>query len=170
MIKNSIVNKNDKRHIEAETDLKDIIDYMKQKYIYTEDLIGSSINHLIRLSDPETLQSTLWNSEEILRTLRKLDRIKMLSKIESNYLMILEAKAFDPDGRMRYLMKKRTEVDGDHHPLSTSTPKGMKGHGDLSLVKEFNLTGGVRNALSKSKVEEQVSFFYGVPPFSYFIM
>ena len=59
MIKNSIVNKNDKRHIEAETDLKDIIDYMNQKYIFTEDLIGSSINHLIRLPDPETLQSSL---------------------------------------------------------------------------------------------------------------
>jgi len=29
--------------------------------------------------------------------------------------MILDAKAFDPDGRMRYLMKKRTEVD--HEPI-----------------------------------------------------
>ena len=57
-------------------------------------------------------------------------------------------------------MKKRTEVDGDHHPLSTSTPKEKKEHGDLSLVEEFNLTGGVRNALSKSKVEEQVAFLW----------
>ena len=58
--------------------------------------------------------------------------------------MILEAKAFDTDGRMRYLMKKRTEVDRDHDPLSTSTPKGKRERGDLTLVEEFNLTGGVK--------------------------
>ena len=43
---------------------------------------------------------------------------------ESNHQIILEAKAFDPDGRMRYLMQRQIPVDPEADPpLLSSTPK-----------------------------------------------
>ena len=90
MIKNSIQNKGDRRQIEGENDINQVLHYMKQKYITCEDMIGSSIQHLLKLQDPETISQALYNSQEISATLRKMENLGILDKIENTYLMALE--------------------------------------------------------------------------------
>ena len=107
---------------------------MKQKYIQCEDLVGSSLQHLLRLQDPETISQALYNSQEISATLKKMENVGILNKIESSYLMALEMKAFEPKGRDSYILEKRVKLDparvpSRSEPLKTSTPRpeGEKG-------------------------------------------
>ena len=111
MVKDSITNRRDKKFIESETDLRVVMNYMFSSYVENGDLIVSTLSHLTKLPDPENLSQALYNSEEIYRTLRKLDTIGVLAKVESQYLMVLEVKAIDVEGRRSYLMAKRTLLE-----------------------------------------------------------
>ena len=166
MIKNSIQNKGDRRQIEGETDINQVLHYMKQKYITCEDMIGSSIQHLLKLQDPETISQALYNSMEISATLRKMENLGILDKIENTYLMALEMKAFEPKGRDTYILEKRIKLEPKkvptgRKPLKASTPKptGEKEKGSTSLVEELNLSGTIREVLSVDKVGESVKIF-----------
>ena len=166
MVKNSIINKGDRRQIEGENDINQVIHYMKTKYVTCEDMIGSSLQHLLKLQDPETVSQALYNSQEISATLRKMENLGILDKIENTYLMILEMKAFEPKGRDTYILEKRIKLETKKalpkgKPLKASTPKpvGEKEKGSSSLVEELNLSGTIREALSVDKVGESVKMF-----------
>ena len=166
MIKNSIQNKGDRRQIDGENDINQVLQYMKQKYITCEDMIGSSIQHLLKLQDPETVSQALFNSQEISATLRKMENLGILDKIENSYLMALEMKAFEPKGRDTYILEKRVKLEPKkgptgRKPLKASTPKptGEKEKGRTSLVEELNLSGTIREVLSVDKVGESVKIF-----------
>ena len=166
MVKNSILNKGDRRQIEGESDINQVLHYMKTKYITCEDMIGSSIQHLLKLQDPETISQALYNSQEISATLRKMENLGILDKIENTYLMALEMKAFESKGRDTYILEKRIKLEPKKiptgsKPLKASTPRlvGEKEKGTTSLVEELNLSGTIREVLSVDKVGESVKIF-----------
>ena len=87
------------------------MDYMHSSYVEDGDLIVSTLSRLVKLPDPENLSQALYNCEEVYRTLRKLDTIGVLAKIESQYLMVLEVKSIDVERRRSYLIAKRTLLE-----------------------------------------------------------
>ena len=125
------------------------------------------------------MSQALYNCEEIYRTIRKLDTIGVLAKVESQYLMVLEVKSIDVEGRRSYLMAKRTLLEtrrmGDRErsraedvideilspsPRKASTPGPDRGaRAKTSLLEDLNITAGVKEVLSTDKTEEAVCFF-----------
>jgi hypothetical protein len=154
---------------------------MFSSYVENGDLIVATLNRLTKLPEPVNLTQALYNSEEIYRTLRKLDTIGILSKVESQYLMVLEIKAIDSEGRRAYLMAKRTLIEtrrlddrektraGDvvdeflppSSPMA-STPRRERDLGarpKTSLIEDLNISAGVKEILSADTIEEAVRFF-----------
>jgi hypothetical protein len=186
MVKDSIVNRRDKKFIEAETDLRVVMSYMFSSYVENGDLIVSTLSRLTKLPDPDNLSQALYNSEEIYRTLQKLDTIGVLAKEESQYLMVLEIKAIDSEGRRSYLMAMRTLIETRRlddrersraedvvdeflppSPRRASTPRHERDVGArprTSLIEDLNITAGVKEVLSTDTVEEAVRFFQDYLP------
>ena len=84
---------------------------MHSSYVEDGNLIASILSRLIKLPDPENLSQALYNCEEVYRTLRKIAAVGVLAKIESQYLMVLEVKSIDVEGRSSYLIAKRTLLE-----------------------------------------------------------
>ena len=66
---NSIEHKPLKRALEGENDLGIIIEAVRLRFEHSDDIIGTCVNHLMKLKDPETIGQACYNSQEISRSL-----------------------------------------------------------------------------------------------------
>ena len=108
---NSIENKPLKRALEGESDLGIIIEAVRLRFEHSDDIIGTCVNHLMKLKDPESIGQGCYNSLEISRSLLQLSRVEIQDQISREILLSLERKSFAPDHRNTYLMKKMESLE-----------------------------------------------------------
>ena len=99
-----------KRNPEGETDLDINITTMRSRFEHSEDIIGSTINPLIRMKDPETVSHACFNCQDISRGLLSMEKVDILEQISKDLLLMLEEKAFAPEHRGQYLLEKQKRM------------------------------------------------------------
>ena len=95
----SIEHKGVRRNLEGETYLDIIITTMRSRFEHSEDIIGSTINPLMRLKDPETVSQACFKSQDISRGLLSMEKVDILEQLSKEALLMLEKKAFATEHR-----------------------------------------------------------------------
>ena len=93
----SIEHKGVRRNLEGETDLDVIITTMRSRFKHSEDIIGSTINPLMRMKGPETVSQARFNTQDISRGLLSMEKVDILEQLSKESLLMLEKKAFAPE-------------------------------------------------------------------------
>ena len=99
-----------RRKQEGEKDLDVNITTMRSRFEHSEDIIGSTINPLMRMNGPETVSQARFNTQDISRGLLSMEKVDILEQLSKESLLMLEKKAFAPEHRGQYLLEKQKRM------------------------------------------------------------